>query len=233
MNVTDLEDVLLAAQPDRERRALVEVGRSVSAGTTATAYFWSSGRISATVTAGGARFRRRRGTQGVHGANELALDLDEWRALARTCDRWVERRGDWAAFYDSSSGYPPGYGGACYYQPPGDAPRVRIGVSGPYHREGGTLVGHEDLVHVSPRDLGDGASVIAELWRRGERHGPDTGSQVGLRVALGARSFLDVRRPDARVWCVDGAGVYLEPGEEAFVAAVVALLDGSTPRRSS
>jgi hypothetical protein len=176
--------------------------------------------------------KRRLGIVGSgRGANGLDLDVDELRALAIAAADWQRRRKAWAAFYFSCGGYPPGYGGASWHQPPGpSSQRVKIGESVMGNRTGADLVGRDQVAAIRPRTIGARVRVIAELWRRGEVHGPAEGSLVGLRYEAGAGVRFDARREGAKVWRTGGAHVYLEPSEDTFVEA---LLDAVRTARGS
>lgn len=226
----DLADILEAAAPRQGPPQLVEVSRALTRGRVATTgYFWSSGRISATVGTHGVHVRRRSGVT----SPGLELEAATIQRLALACREWSRRREEWAAFYDSGSGYPPGYGGgACYYQAPGrGGDRITVGRRGclGHGQEGADLVGTEEVVAVAPQRR-QRAVVVGELWRRGERQGPEAGSLVGLRYELGAGVYFDARRRGARVWHERGGNVDFEPGEEAFVAALLEVLP--KPRRA-
>jgi len=197
-------------------RALSDEGQPDTVG-----YVWSTGRITATVADREVYLRRRFGPVSVR--QPLVLDRRDLAPLARACGDWSERRDQWAAFYVSTAGYPIGYGAASYYRAPGpNAERVvvRREVLGK-PSEGEDWRGHEDVV---PRDVAEridaGVELIADVWRRGERFGDPGGSLVGVCYRVG-RLHIHAHRQHARV--VDsliGGEVYLEPGEERFVAAL-------------
>lgn len=216
--VWDLDDILHVAGGSRRSPQLIEVGRALNKGRPATVgYFWSNGRIGATVGAGWVKIDRRFGVQG----RGLQLDVPTLALLAKACRTWVRQRDRWAAFFSSSGGYPPGYGGhASYYLPPGkDSARVTVGRVGclGHDRVGEELVGRDEVV-VLPRPRRAGRlRIVAELWRRGEKHGPPEGSRVGVRFQLAEGVYLDAKRNDARAHDAHGGQVTLERGDEAFV----------------
>jgi hypothetical protein len=225
----DLDDVINAAGARGGKPCLVEVGRALHEHGTTTAYVWSTGRITAALGPAWAQLGRRLGVVG----DAVRLEFAELRALAVACGDWANRRDAWAAYYYSSAGYPAPHGHAWYYRPGGTGSRpVRLGEVVMGRRRGEDLCGHDEIVPQEPVELTDGARVEAEIWRRGERQGPADGSLTGLRYRLGEVVTLDAERQDAKV--VRGRKcVNLEPGEEAFVAAVlrVAGQDGGQTER--
>lgn len=95
----------------------------------------------------------------------------------------------------------------------------------------------------APIRVAEGVGVVAESWRHGERHGPKAGSLVGVRYQLLAGPFsIDASRelavvygPEARLEKgqqkqknknieADKPRLHLEPGEEAFLEALVDVL---------
>ena len=226
----DLDDILDTAGAVRGKPQLIEVGRAIGRGHDATTgYFWSTGRIGATVGPDWVRIRRRLGVS----TDGIKLDAETVRSLAIACRAWSRCRDQWAAFYYSGGGFPPGYGGGIsYYEAPGKhGEKIKIGGIGclGHNKWGADLVGTEEVVPIEPRRLKP-ANAVAEIWRRGERQGPPTGSQVGLRYDLGKNVFLDARRNDARIWRRHGGDVYLEPAEESFAAALLHVMGRSTTR---
>ncbi len=208
---------------------LIELGRALDGkGAASVGYFWSTGRIGAGVGPGGVRIRRRFGVMGKgERGNDLTLEASELRALEHACHDWARRRDEWAAFYFSTSGYPAGFGGASYYQPPGkDSSAIKLGSEGIGGRQGKGLVGSDDVVPLPDAvAVGAGASVVAELWRRGERHGPRQGVLQGVRYALCDDAVVfDARRHGGEVRRREGDAVHLEPGEESFVTALVRVV---------
>ena len=161
--------------------------------------------------------------RGNEGDNDLRLDRDELRALLVACEDWAKRRNDWAAFYSSGSGHPPGFGcSTTWYQPPGkNAKRVRLGERTFGRPRGEELLGRDELVPLVPEGkLAVSVLVEADIWRRGEKHGPAEGSLVGARYRLGGEAVFIAERGGAEVQC-RGRTVHLEPGEEEFVAALL------------
>jgi hypothetical protein len=221
----DLDDLLDAAGARRRAPRLIALARTVERGrASTTVYFWSTGRIQATVRRRAVRLKRRFGAVGHDGhMDALIVDADELRPLAAAGRDWARHRDAWAAFYFSTAGYPAGMGGASYHQPPGvEAERVRIGSVCLGRERGKDLEGRDEYVLLeAPRAVAPSVVVVAEIWRRGEPHGPKGGSLTGLRYRIGDTLLFDAARTDARVARVDGDGVVvLEPGEEHFVAAV-------------
>jgi hypothetical protein len=224
----DLDDIIDAADGDDDEPRLVQVGAALRRGRPATAgCFWSTGRVFATVGAGWVRIRRRWGNVGEHPhSNELRLAVPELRAVDVACRDWARRRDAWAAFYYSSAGYPAGYGRACYYQAPGKrGERITIGTHVGALQGGEGLGGRDAFVRLKARvKFRGGIAAVAEIWRRGERFGPKDGSRIGLRYLLRPGLYLDAKREEARVWRRGGGEVFLEPGEEAFVAALLSVV---------
>ena len=221
----DLDETLDAASADRGEPCLVEVARAHhGAGAATRCYFWSTGRICATVGSGRIRIRRRYGTIGSsRRSNTLRLDRGELGLLRAACRDWLRRRERWAAFYYSCAGFPAGFGRACYYQAPGKRGQlVTVGRFTPGGTRGEDLRGKDEVVRLpTPRWIAEGVRHVGEIWRRGERYGPAAGSLVGLRYRLGDRLTVDARREGARVWRRGGSDVHLEPDEEPFVAALL------------
>ena len=218
----DLFDVVEAAGATRDEPMLIEVATARARGRAPRRGFvWSTGRVIATVGDGRVRIARRLGVM----SDGLALDLDELHALALATADWAAQRERWAAFYFSCSGYPAGCGGAYWYEPPGAAPRQKLGTHTIGGRTGEQLVGRDELVAIAPSTTSR-APAIAEIWRRGERHGPSAGSLVGLRYRLAPGLQLDAKRDEAVVARGKDDRVYLEPGEERFVAELLDVLAG-------
>lgn len=211
----DLEDIIEAAGGGRERPALIRVGHAVGRGARprSTGYFWSTGRVSVTVARGRVRIKRRLGVAG----NGIELETCLLAGLAAACRSWARERDRWAAFYLSSGGYPPGYGWGAYYVNEHGV-RTCVGRQVMGHTTGETLIGHDEIMPVTP--TARRPDVVAEIWRRGERHGPTEGSLVGVRYAVGDGVYLDGWRHEARIWRGD-EDVYLERGEEELVAALI------------
>jgi hypothetical protein len=225
MGFDDFEDLLELASGGRGKECLVQLGRALHKDGATIGYAWSSGRVGATAGSGWVRIRRRFGVIGLRnkGDNDLRLDLSELRALGVACDDWARRRDDWAAFYSSGSGHPPGYGcSTTWYQPPGkNAKRVRIGERTFGRPRGEQLLGRDEIVPIVPAvKLPESVLVEADIWRRGEKHGPPQGSLVGARYRLCGGAAFMADREGAEVQC-RGRTVHLEPGEEAFVAALL------------
>ena len=219
----DLDDVLDAASSGAP--CLVEVARDSTGAR--TAYFWSSGRIQATCGPKGVRIKRRFGNMGTGDhPREVRLDAEEVRLLAIACRDWARRRERWAAFYFTCAGYPGGMGGAYYYLAPGRKGQVvQLGTSTIFGERGRGLRGRDEWVAVRPPvSIDERVVVTAEIWRRGEKHGPKEGSRVGLRYQLGPRLRLEARRNEARL-LRGKSEVVLEPGEEKFVSALVGLAE--------
>ena len=227
----DLDDILDVAGGSRRSPQLIEVGCALIKGRRATVgYFWSNGRIGATAGAGWVQIDRRWGVQG----RPLRIDLATLAVLDQACRAWVRQRDRWAAFYGSGAGYPPGWGGyASYYLPPGkDSARVTVGRVGclGHNRVGEDLVGKDQVVVLDrPRRTGR-VPIVAELWRRGEKHGPPEGSRIGARFQIADGVYLDAKRNDARLHVSYGGDVTLECGDEAFVREL-ALVTRSIDRR--
>ena len=228
----DLDDILNAAGARRDEPCLIEVGRALQAEGATVGYFWSSGRIAATVGPGWVRLKRR---LGVMGEGDMRLDHAELRALDVACRDWARRRDEWASFF-SHSGAPAPYQGFVHvykYQPAGKASvPVEIGVETRGKLRGEKFCGRDAVMPMREAiDLGNGAIVDAEILRLGERQGPPEGSLIGRRYRVGAGALLlDVRRQRARL-TRRGDTVGLEAGEEGFVAAVLAVVerdDGQT-----
>jgi hypothetical protein len=225
MGFDDFEDLLELSSGGHGKPCLVQLGRALHKDGATTGYAWSSGRIGATVSKGWVRIRRRLGVmgRGNEGDNDLRLDRDELRALLVACEDWAKRRNDWAAFYSSGSGHPPGFGcSTTWYQPPGkNAKRVRLGERTFGRPRGEELLGRDELVPLVPEGkLAVSVLVEADIWRRGEKHGPAEGSLVGARYRLGGEAVFIAERGGAEVQC-RGRTVHLEPGEEEFVAALL------------
>jgi hypothetical protein len=221
MPAMDLDDIINAACVRDSEPCLVEVGRALRKHATETVFAWSSGRITATVGPGWAQLKRRLGFVG----DAVRLDLAELRALDVACGYWTQRRDEWASFH-CYPGAPPPYGGLSYgYQPAGRASEpVRLGTEMMGKLRGERFCGSEEIVPLSdPVKLTDGVCLEAEIWRRGERHGPADGSLVGVRYRLGDTVTLDAARRSARIVRA-GEHVWLEPGEESFVAAVLGVV---------
>lgn len=222
-----------AAGVDRAAPGWIEVSRD--AGPPATiGLAWSTGRVVATAGPGWVALRRRRGVVGVAGKlGGLRLTLAELRALDVACGDWVRHRDAWAAFYTTHAGHPPGLGVSHYYQAPGATPPRRLGARVLGRRTGDELRGHDDLVPLAPsRHLTAGVHVVAELWRRGEAHGPPAGSWIGLRYRLTADLHVDARRPDLHVCRADAAGgsLVLEAAEATLPSALLVVCGDSAPR---
>lgn len=219
---------------------LIPIGTATAPnGAVLAGYVWGTGRVRATVHPGWLRVWRESGRVG----GMVRLDPRRLDALKVVCRDWTRRRDDRAAFWSSSAGYPPGTGGAHYYQAPGrDSERQRIGreLLGEF-REGETLRGKNELRPLpSPRQLTPGVQAIAEIWRRGERFGPLEGSLVGLRYQVDGRFEADATRRELRLRRKDGEQrpqrnriersprandheMSVEPGEEGFVDALADL----------
>ena len=216
----DLEDILEVAGGRRDRPQLIQVGHALVQGRATTGYFWSDGRIGATVGPGWVRIDRRRGVVG----DGIRIDTRTLRVLVNVCSDWAHVRDGWAAFYYSSAGFPPGYGGyKCYYQAPGKSGTLTVvGRRAPMSgkREGKELVGKDEVVPIAHRPVGYPA-IVAEIWRCGEQHGPAAGSLVGLRYKIDRDTYVDAHRNEARVWRKRRGVVWLEPGNESFVAALL------------
>jgi hypothetical protein len=227
----DLDDIIDAAVGAHGGKpCLVEVGRALHEHTTTTAFVWSTGRITAAVGMDWSQLERRLGVLG----DAVRLDFAELHALDVACRDWAKRRDEWAA-YLSYAAAPPPYGGSAYcYLPPGSQSRpARIGMELMGKLRGERFCGRDEIVPMSEAvELADGVLIAAEIWRRGERHGPADGSLTGLRYRLVDGVTVDAERQEAKV--VRGRKcVYLEPGEELFVAAVLGLVgrDGGQTRR--
>jgi hypothetical protein len=231
----DLNAILDAAGARRGAPSLIALAHGVQGGrASTTGYFWSTGRVYATVGAHTARIKRHLGTIGHAGRmDDLVVKASELRPLAAACRDWARYRDEWAAFYFSTSGYPAGMGGASYYRPPGaDAERVFIGSVCLGRERGKALEGRDEHVLLeAPRAIAPSVVVVGEIWRIGEQHGPKRGSLVGLRYRVGEGLFLDAERTGARLWRQQGDGeVELEPGEEAFVRALLDVVGGGRAR---
>jgi hypothetical protein len=231
----DLDDILNAAGARRDEPCLIEVGRALQADGATVGYFWSSGRIAATVGAGWVRLKRR---LGLMGEGDMRLDLAELHALDVACRDWARRRDEWAQFF-SHSGAPAPYQGFVHvykYQPAGKgSAAVEIGVETRGKLRGEKLCGRDAVVPMPVAiELDNDVRVEAEIWRLGERQGPSEGSLVGCRYRLGARALMvDADRWRAKL-SRQGDKVSLEAGEEAFVAAVLAVVErdgGQTGRQ--
>jgi hypothetical protein len=217
----DLENILGAVTGGDRTPMLVEVGRSLRGPESTVGYFWSTGRIQVTVGRGTVRLRRILGNVGLGENGEergLQIDARQLQCLAVACEHWARHRHGWPAFYFTTAGYPPGYGGAEYYQHPGRrGKRVQVWSASMGQRRGTQLQGRDEARRVRPaKAIADGVVITHELWRVGERHGPREGSLVGLRYRFDCDLHLDAKREDARAWRTRGGSVHLEPGEEAF-----------------
>jgi hypothetical protein len=217
----DLDDIIDAAVTRGSKPCLVEVGRALHQHETTTAYAWSSGRITATVGTDWVRLKRRLGVIG----DAVRLDVAELRALDVACGDWTYRRDGWAAYYTYPAAPPP-YGGSVYcYLPPGRASEpLRVGREMMGRLSGERFRGSEEIVPLQePVELTEGVRIQTEIWRRGERHGPADGSLVGVRYRLSDVVTFDAERRSAKI-ARGGEYVYLEPGEENFVAAVLGVV---------
>ena len=219
----DLYAVLSIAVAKEEGPRLFEFGRTIAGGKPATTtYVWSTGRIGAARSAGRTRIKRRLGAVGPG----ITLGDDELRAVAGVTEHWARVRDEWAAFYYSSAGYPPGYGGGCYYQAPGAlAERVTIGVS-VLGRRGPGLEGSDEVRRPTrARHSPPGASLLGEIWRCGERFGPAAGSLVGERYGIGARLIVEARRQELRLSRAAEQEVVIERAEAAFIVSLLELIE--------
>lgn len=223
----NLDDIISATCASQSSPCLVELARAVGAQGEADSvgYAWSTGRITASVTERRVHLRRRFGPVSPSGA--FVIDRSDLGALARACRVWSERRDHWSAFYASAAGYPIGFGSAWYYRAPGrDSARVVVGreVAG-NRQEGERWQGREEVVPLdAPEHVAEGVERVADVWRRGERFGDSTGALVGECYRVG-RMHVDARRPHARIVdTLTGVEVYLEPGEEHFIAALARSL---------
>ena len=215
------EDAIDAIAGGRPR--LVELARNATR--TQSVWWWSTMRVGAVVRANDVRIERRCGH--VSGINRLRLDASQLRTVVRACSAWLRVRERFAAFYSSSAGYPGGYGGAEYYQPPGSAEVVCVGSTMLGRRTGQRLVGRDDVIRVDvSQPIAPGIVAVASTWRRGEKHGPKAGSLVGARWRVGDVR-IDVGREEATIACGRGR-VVIEHDEIAFVRALVRVL-GATP----
>ena len=104
MSTMDLDDLLAAAGARRDQPCLIEVGRALRANATTTGYFWSTGRIAATVAAEWVGIKRR---LGVMGEGDMRIDLAELRSLDVACRDWALRRDEWASFHSYAGAPPP------------------------------------------------------------------------------------------------------------------------------
>lgn len=219
----NLDDIISATCASQSSPCLVELARAVGAEgePDSVGYAWSTGRITASVTERRVHLRRRFGPISPRGA--LVIDRSDLGALARACRVWSERRDQWSAFYASAAGYPIGFGSAWYYRAPGrDSARVVVGRKVVGNRqEGETWQGRDEVVPLDAREhVDEGVERVADVWRRGERFGDPAGALVGQRYRLG-RVHVDARRLHAHVVDTRSAvEVYLEPGEEHFIAAL-------------
>ncbi len=226
MSTMDHDDLLAAAGARGDEPCLIEVGRALRADGETTGYFWSTGRIAATVGADWARLKRR---LGVMGDGDMRINLAELRALDVACGDWACRRDEWARFF-SYSGAPAPYQGFVHiysYQPAGkgSAP-VKIGRETRGRLQGEKLCGRDMVVPMEQAiELANDVRIEAEIWRRGERHGPPEGSLVGMRYHLGVDALiLHAHRQVAKLARREH-NVHLEAGEEAFVAAVLRVVE--------
>jgi hypothetical protein len=221
-----LEEIIEVTCASSSAPTLVEIGRALRDGRPeSVGYVWSTGRITAAVDDDGVRLHRRLGARSRR--REPRFTPAELRALARASADWAGVRTEWAAFYESRAGYPAGYGAATYFLAPGEGDRVVVGreVRGRV-REGERLRGYDEIVPLAEkRSIDAEVSVIANIWRRGERFGDPAGSLVGCCYSFGRVQVHAYRRHACLVDSFDGAEVYLEPSEEAFVAALVAAVD--------
>ncbi len=156
----DLESILRTAGADRERPAVVEVGRTRDS----RGLFWWTGRVAATVWPERVRLRRRLGVVGDR--EGLVLDRRALDALARASAAWARRRARWCAWSEGAR-----------------------------------------LVPIRPR------GAVVATWSVGD-------ARVGLRLRLTATLSADLTRAALHAWREPGGGVWLEPGEEAFLAAL-------------
>jgi hypothetical protein len=220
----DFDDLLKFVTGGGREACLVELGRAAHKDGTTTGYAWSTGRIGATVGSGWVRIRRRRGKIGMgKGDNDLKLEPPELCALHVACRDWAARRDAWAAFYFSASGYPGGFGGAFWYQPPGkNAKRKKLGEHVGGRAQGEQLSGEDDIVPLAREvKVSESVRIDAEIWRRGEKHGPAKGSLVGVRYRIGnERAVFMAQRKGGEVRC-QRCTVHLESGEEDFIAALL------------
>lgn len=76
-------------------------------------------------------------------------------------------------------------------------------------------------------DVGEGARVVAELWRHGDRCGPSEGMRVGLRYDLGHGVFAEGRRSALDVL---PGGVQLLPSRVALLDRVLPTLEAARAR---
>jgi hypothetical protein len=192
--MADVEDVLDAIAGADDRPALVELGRTLRGGDTKTTCAWSTGAIGATIGRGKLTLRRLDWDEE---GKPLVLTAPDLGRLHTVCARWVKERDRWAAFYGSSSGYPPGCGGAEYYQAPGkDGDRDIVSRSVLGRRTGTPLRGKDEARQLDrPRPVARGVAITHEIWRAGERQGPKSGSLVGVRYQIGSRLQMDVGAP--------------------------------------
>lgn len=217
-----LEELLARARGRGRSEKLVQV--IVRGVTDSTAiWYWTTHRIRALVRDGTAHVARHRGQVG--DGLGLCLDLEELRRVASACDVWERTRDEWAAFFSSAAGLPGGYGTAFYYRPPGaGAQLVSIGRQLMGHRRGGELVGRDERVKLSPSAIvAPNVRAVAEIWRRGEAHGPAEGSLVGRRYTLGHGLAIDAQREELRIRR-GRRELVLEKDEGPFIRALVDVL---------
>jgi len=203
---------------------LVKVATARRASGPASVYVWSSGRILATVAGGLATIERRFGQ--VTEPNRISLNATDLASLGNACAHWAALRDNWAEYYETTAGYPPGWGCCGYfYQPPGrDVPRIKLGERGLGRLIGRQLQGRTEVRGVAAVGDHNGVRVVAELWRVGEKQGPGE-AMTGQRLVLPDGLQVETTRSGAMV-CRSNERVHLEAGEEAFLAEVRALLGG-------
>lgn len=131
---------------------------------------------------------------------DLAVAWPDLERLARAFARWASVADGWASY--DERGVPPSPYVVRSYLPPGrDAEPVVLGFN---RDEGGRPAFHfasaDELRPLpSPRAVGDGVVVVADLWRAEPAAGPPGGERVGERWTVDDRLLLDVRRRTCRL----------------------------------
>jgi len=223
-----LEEICAVVHARSSSPALIEIARTHRGGRIdRTIYAWSTGRITATIDDDSVTLQRRRGA--VSNAR-FHLDARELDALVAVFDDWAARRSSWAAFYVSTAGYPPGFGGAAYYQAAGDDAVPAVIGRDLYGRprEGEWLRGRDDVRPLgSPLGIGHAIQLTAQIWRVGENHGDTSGELVGCVYASATIRIFAYRRHVRLVGC-DGRELFIEAAETELPRELVAVWNGVT-----
>ncbi len=187
---------------------------------------WTGGGCSLRITGGMDGYRLahvRYDIQPGRGPGEVDLPREVLPSLVRAYAHWLTERGGWWAVEPSRIVRDEVHEVLAAPHEEGRVVETRSLPCAPKRLRGKEA----PCALPSAVDLGEGARVVAELWRHGDRCGPPVGMRVGLRYDLGHGIVAEGRRDALEVL---PGGVRLLPSHVALLDRVLPTLEAARAR---